>query len=242
MPQEITVKWSKELEETQGPFNDFPKGTLGCRYQFHDPNTDTTISLFQFFLPDGDKRMIPLIDISRGYTANEFNLLMQAGLWIADHKDKIYPASHLPPKFNAVWNMTKEQFKELKDDVIAMDGDDRILGTVDIGGIRLSLDVESKETRRSLGVAPKNQRVGVLLLATGERSDGFANYTDLGDFTYDELKKAMKGHFDSVYDLTLPGFKEIVEQWIVDNVHNSNEFKNGEIDDSVFNRPIPKWR
>lgn len=97
MPQEITVKWSKELEEPKGPFIfEFPKGTLGCRYQFHDPNTDTTISLFQFFLPDGDRRIIPLIDITVGYTANEFNLLMQAGMWIANNKYKIYPKSHLP--------------------------------------------------------------------------------------------------------------------------------------------------
>jgi hypothetical protein len=96
MSAEINVKWSKELQESQGPFNDFPKGTLACRYEFHNPNNDTTISLFQFFLPDGDRRIIPLIDISRGYTANEFNLLMQAGMWISENKDKIYPKSHLP--------------------------------------------------------------------------------------------------------------------------------------------------
>ena len=96
MSEKINVKWSKELQETQGPFNDFPKGTLGCRYEFHDPSNNTTASLFQYFLPDGDRRIIPLIDISRGYTANEFNLLMQAGLWISDNKGKIYPKSHLP--------------------------------------------------------------------------------------------------------------------------------------------------
>lgn len=143
---------------------------------------------------------------------------------------------------NAVWDMTKKQFDELKDDLIAMDGDDRILGNVYIGSLRLVFDVEAKETRQALGVAPKNQRVGVLLLATGERSDGFVNYTDLGDFTYDELRKAMKGRFDTVYDLTFNGFRQIAEKWIVDTVHDSKEFKSGEINDSVFNRPIPKWQ
>ena len=96
MSDEINVKWSKELQENQGPFNDFPKGTLACRYEFNNPSNNTTVSLFQYFLPDGDRRIIPLIDISRGYTANEFNLLMQAGMWISVNKDKIYPKSHLP--------------------------------------------------------------------------------------------------------------------------------------------------
>lgn len=97
MPQDITVKWSKELEEPRGPFVfEFPKGTLMCRYQFDDPNTNTSIKLFQFFLPDGERRILPWVDITVGYTANEFNLLMQAGMWISANKDKIYPKSHLP--------------------------------------------------------------------------------------------------------------------------------------------------
>ena len=152
------------------------------------------------------------------------------------------------PVNNTVWDMTEEQYKELKDDLIARDGDDRVLGAVNVGSLRLSFDVESNETRRSLGVAPNKQRIGILLLANppegaflGTLPDG-NRYTDLDDFTYDEVRKAMKGRFDTVYELDFNGFKEMCEQWIVDIVHASDAFKNGGIDDSVFNRPIPAWQ
>lgn len=155
------------------------------------------------------------------------------------------------PVNNAVWDwdMTEKQFNELKDDLIARDGDDRVLGAVNVGSLRLSFDVESIETRRSLGVASRNQRIGILLLANPPEGDDFLGtlpdgnrYTDLYEFTYDEVRKAMKGRFDTVYEMDFNGFKEMCEQWIVDTVHASDAFKRGGIDDSVFNRPIPAWQ
>lgn len=154
-----------------------------------------------------------------------------------------------PSITNAVWEMTEKQFDYLKDCIIAMDGDDECIGAVNIGSLRLVFDVESKETRRSLGVAPRQQRIGILLIANPPEGSSFLGtlpdgnrYTDIDDFTYDEVRKAMTGRFDTVYDLDFQGFKEMAEQWIVDTVHASDEFKNGSIDDSVFSNPIPEWR
>lgn len=212
--------------EPEGIFEDKHQEAMSA-----NGNTDITVEVLRSYL---DKTLPVSLFAQQTGTDNYIDIQMtEAEEEEEDEQEYIK---------NAVWNMTKEQFNELKDDLIAMDGDDRILGAVNIGGFRLAFDVESKETRRSLGVAPRNQRIGVLLLATSERSDGFTYYTDLGDFTYDEVRKAMKGRFDTVYKLTFNGFRKMAEQWIVETVHNSKEFKSGEIDDSVFNRPIPKWR
>lgn len=159
----------------------------------------------------------------------------------------------MPPRIE--WNMTKEQFRMLKDCIRRMDSDGRSLGAVNIGCVRLDFQVEPCRDRMSNGHSDREMRIGTLLLAgkdvtpsIGTLPDG-TRYTDISDFLYYEFETAMNGHYEvnmnDTFDyslLTFPVFKEQVERWIFDMVRKSEQYETGAIDSSVFREAIPAWK
>jgi hypothetical protein len=158
----------------------------------------------------------------------------------------------MPPRIE--WEMTPEQFVLFKDCLRRMDSDGRILGSVNIGLLRLNFQVEPRSDRESGGNSVHEQRLGTLLIADKDASpfigvlpDG-TRYTDICDLLHNEFESLMKGHFEvnpnDEYDyslLTFPVFKERIERWIFDMVRASKQYENGAIDSSVFREPIPVW-